>query len=128
MRLPKEIFRVKIANQKILMELTDTKTQMQLLKKLISVYEKRGIIRGAKDLINILKGSFSFIFPFGKGQLLYCDFYNQNTIFKANKICSEKCRGKLIYIEGKKYIILNIFHPLKKDWEPEKIYEEVLWR
>jgi len=48
MRLPKEIFRGKIANQKILMELTDTKTQMQLLKKLISVYEKRGIIRGER--------------------------------------------------------------------------------
>ncbi|WP_319370452.1 hypothetical protein [uncultured Ilyobacter sp.] len=122
MRWPRKILVGDIINQGILMELTDTKTQKDLLKKLISVYEKRGVVAGARDLVNILKGSYSFILPFREGQLFYCDFYSKNKIFKENIICNKRYRGRLAYIDGGKYKTLNIFHPLKNGAEPEKIY------
>lgn len=119
MKLPREIFTGNISNKDILMELTDTDNQRDLLKKLVSLCEKHGVEKGVKNLLNILKGSFSFILPFRRGTLFYCDFYRKNKIFKESIICSEKCRGRLVYVEDGKCRNLNIFHPLKDGSQPE---------
>ncbi len=121
MKSPNVILIGNISNREILMELTNTKTQIELLEKLVSVYEKRGIKQGTKDLLNILKGSFSFVLPFGKGKLFYCDFYGQNRFCK-NPLCNDKCSGIIVYIEGTKCEKLDIFYPVMKGYNPELIY------